>query len=433
MDADVVVIGGGFAGLIAARELAEGGRSVVLLEARDRLGGRTWTRPIAGTEVRAEFGAAWCYPEAQPALAAEIARGGVAMDRGDGGSSLAWFDGGELRVGDDAARWIRAAVAGTPAIGEAVRRVGAAVAAAPDGTPDLTGLDDLDVSVDAWLRANGVAPDADAFLRAFAATMGGADPGHLSMLGMVLDAAQEGYAFDDLTDDLGSTFVDGTASLVEAIAAQAPVDVRPSSPVVRVRATDVDVAADLARGGSVIARAAVVALPLHVWVDVAFDPPLGPAKQAAAVMGHAGASTKVVAVVDGMPDGLTAVGWPTPLQAVISGRRVPGGRLVTAFSGTRTVRPADRDAVERAVHAYVPAARVVASDGHDWVIDPYSKSTWFAPKPGWYAGDLEARLAPEGRIAFAGSDIADQGAGWIEGAVRTGHRAAGDVQRILGA
>ena len=49
MDADVIVIGGGFAGLVAARDLRAAGRSVVLLEARDRLGGRTWYRQMPGT------------------------------------------------------------------------------------------------------------------------------------------------------------------------------------------------------------------------------------------------------------------------------------------------------------------------------------------------------------------------------------------------
>ena len=44
MDIDVVVIGAGFAGIAAARDLVEAGRSVVVLEARDRIGGRTWWR-----------------------------------------------------------------------------------------------------------------------------------------------------------------------------------------------------------------------------------------------------------------------------------------------------------------------------------------------------------------------------------------------------
>ena len=50
---DVIVIGGGFAGVTAAREASLRGRSVLLLEARDRLGGRTWTAPWGGYADRA--------------------------------------------------------------------------------------------------------------------------------------------------------------------------------------------------------------------------------------------------------------------------------------------------------------------------------------------------------------------------------------------
>jgi monoamine oxidase len=132
-------------------------------------------------------------------------------------------------------------------------------------------------------------------------------------------------------------------------------------------------------------------------------------------------------------DDAVAIGWPAALQAVVSGPEVAGGRLVRGFSGTRAIRADDADAVERALRAFYPEARVSAAHGHDWVTDPYSKGTWFAAKPGWYDVPPAARRSMQGRVAFAGSDIASEGAGWIEGAVRTGRSAAADVLAVLGA
>ena len=57
---DVVIVGGGFAGVTAARELTMRGRRAVLLEARDRLGSRTYTSDHDGHAM--ELGGTWVHP-----------------------------------------------------------------------------------------------------------------------------------------------------------------------------------------------------------------------------------------------------------------------------------------------------------------------------------------------------------------------------------
>ncbi|HUQ74745.1 MAG TPA: FAD-dependent oxidoreductase, partial [Burkholderiales bacterium] len=61
---DVIVIGAGAAGLAAANELARAGRSVLVLEARERVGGRCWTRRMPGLEIPVELGAEFIHGEA---------------------------------------------------------------------------------------------------------------------------------------------------------------------------------------------------------------------------------------------------------------------------------------------------------------------------------------------------------------------------------
>src|SRR6266850_5421624 len=63
--ADVIVIGAGAAGLAAASELSRAGRRVLVLEARDRVGGRCWTRRMPGLEIPVELGAEFIHGEAK--------------------------------------------------------------------------------------------------------------------------------------------------------------------------------------------------------------------------------------------------------------------------------------------------------------------------------------------------------------------------------
>ena len=102
------------------------------------------------------------------------------------------------------------------------------------------------------------------------------------------------------------------------------------------------------------------------------------------------------------------------------------------FSVQDRVDLADGDAVAAAVRAHLPDATVLETAGHDWVGDRFSRGTWLSVPPTWFSdGTFDALIEPQGLLVFAGSDIASEGAGWIEGAVGSGIAAADRVQALL--
>ena len=123
---DVIVVGGGFAGVTAARECALRGRSVLLLEARDRLGGRTWSADWEGTRI--EYGGAWVHWH-QPHTFSELTRAGLRVELSDDAQRAGWYVGDERLSGHDrGARRDRPARLGPV---RRRRRRGAAAAARP--------------------------------------------------------------------------------------------------------------------------------------------------------------------------------------------------------------------------------------------------------------------------------------------------------------
>src|SRR5215467_11534436 len=93
---DVIVVGGGFAGVAAAREAVRAGRSALLLEARDRLGGRTWTAGWNGHDI--EYGGGWVHWH-QPHTWSEILRHGLEVELGPDAERAGWYVNGERRAG----------------------------------------------------------------------------------------------------------------------------------------------------------------------------------------------------------------------------------------------------------------------------------------------------------------------------------------------
>ena len=349
----VIVIGGGIAGLVAARDLSARGSRVTVLEARDRLGGRTWTRRMAGTDVEAEFGGTWFTRKLQPAIAREIERYGLSVNESVRFDRAVWAGTDGLVVGrspgDTFAPLFEPA---NQVMDAAVERVRQAFAAGTEIPPEF------DVPAAGWIERLDVPRATQEILLSWMAAVGGGDPAEQSILMLIGDLALTGFPLGASMEDVGESFVDGTAALVGALEADIRGEILRGVVVTRVEQDDRSVRVSTEDGGAFEADAAVVALPLNCLTDVAFSPGLDPALARAAEQRHAGRSTKVLAVAEGFGAATIGVGWGHPFQAAVGTREVPGGALVTGFDGMGLIHDAhDPQEIEAALRVFVARDR----------------------------------------------------------------------------
>jgi monoamine oxidase len=414
---DVIVVGGGMAGLVAARDLAQAGRSVRLLEARERFGGRAWAAPFEGRLV--ELGGGWFDTGLQHPLRDEVQRYGVEVVPAPAYGSVRWRTGGELRSGLpvplDAGGDLERVIVAINEAGRGYHHGG------------------LDVSLAEWLGRLDPHPATRDFVYGWVGLMSGADMDITpvsSLLGLV---AETGTAYA-LLSDLAEVFADGTNSLTDAIAADLGCPAETSRPVTAVRQDGDRVSVTTADGETLEAALCILAVPVNALAGIALEPALDPDLAEAVSTGHACHMTKLWMRATGVPQGMLAAGWDTPLHWVSAQKQVDDAQLVVGFAIEGALDDEDRDAVQAALRAYAPDAVVQSTFTHDWNADPYSLGGWMCPPVGWEAAGVLERLArPRGRVMLAGSDVSDEFGGWIAGAVASGRSRAALALEALGA
>jgi monoamine oxidase len=429
---DVIVIGAGLSGLVAARELEARGRAVRVLEARDRIGGRVWLQRGALHGLDLDMGAAW-VADVQRFVWAEADRYGVAREHDTLPATVRW------RLGDE--RCERPLPVGVADLGDLERAVAALLAAArrhdADRPPDAQGLEDLDVPASEWIAALGLAPRVRDLLLFWVAACSSAHPRDASVLDFLrwISAADHRVWAHLEAAVLGWRFPDGTAALYEGIAADVRGEVVLGAPVTAIERRDGGVAVTTARGGERhTARRAVVTVPIGVLPSIAFTPPLSADKQAAGRSNHAGQGVKAWVIARGIPEDLYAMGYGTRLDFAGAMETTPDGVLLVCFGpSSADLDVTDPTAVAAAVRELAPEADVVAVHAHDWAGDPYSRGTWAVLRPGQVHGAWSALRAPEDGVHFAGAHTALRWPSFMDGAIESGHRVAEEVDRSLGA
>jgi putrescine oxidase len=425
----VVVVGAGLAGLAAARDLAGAGRDVVVLEARNRPGGRVEQAEIPdgrvvqlGGEVVGDFHTSYLELAAElgltmrPSYVADP--GEITFDLVDG----AW-------VGDDVPWW-------TDADREDAGRVRALFAELsrsvdpddPWSHPDAARLDRL--SVNAWLREVGAAPAVIRAREVEALSLSGGSAERMSLLGVLrMDAAAGSPGEYDLDVWENQTVAEGSATVALRMAEELGERVRLGSPVRRI-AVGGGVEAFLADGSRVTGDAVVCAVPVGPLRDIALEG-VSPERLASLrCQRHARAGKVAVAYrssfwqelgQNGLCESENLFGSTWPQGEGVLSILVPPERLLHHLSTADEVRRAE--VLDGLARIYDERARdPVAYLQRDWGVDPWTLGyvTQWAPGDVMAVGPLHGTHEPP--FYVAGSD--HWVAGYMEGAVRTGRAAA---------
>jgi monoamine oxidase len=455
--ADVVVIGAGFAGLTAARELVRDDRSVFLLEARNRVGGRVLNKPVGGGE-ESETGGTFAGPTQNHILGLAEELGVDTFPTFNEGENVYFADGTRMTYSDSGPT-------GTappdptiiPDLATVVARLDEMSKQVPVDAPwEAASAADWDrQTLEQWINANSASPRFRALVPAATRPIFGAEPRELSLLFTLFYVAASGDERNAGTFERNFNtrdgaqmfrFVGGSELLCRRLARELGPRVKLRTPVSRIVVGKSGVRVE-SRRYTVTAKRVIVAVPPMLAGRIRYRPGLPASRRQLTQAMPQGTLLKVTAVYDrpfwrDMGLNGTAVSLNGPVNATFDDSPPDGspGVLFGFVGGDEGRRfrgqsKADRRAaVLKNLADYFGAAamRPRAYFETDW---PGAKWSRGGPVgiagPGVLLAHGPAIREPVGRIHWAGTETSNYWNGYMDGAIRSGKRAAREVLDLL--
>jgi monoamine oxidase len=460
LEADVAIVGAGLAGLVAARRLATAGARPLVVEARDRVGGRLLNEEIGDGKV-VEIGGQWIGPT-QDRIAALASGLGVptfptydegreVLEMGGRRTTYSDFDRVRPELLRDLSRTISplALIDFEQARARLDRMARRVPLAAPWQAPKARLWDGQTFAT--WVRRNTRTAGARSLFELVTEAVWAAEPADVSLL-HVLFYTRSGSGFNSLIGTDGGAqqdrFHGGSQRITLLMAEQLGTErMRLGAPVRRIEHSGdgVVVRAAGGNGGSVNVRAqrAIVAVPPTIAGRIDYDPPLPALRDQLTQRMPQGSVIKTMAIYDEpfwRQEGLSGQGTSDvgPARVTFDNSPPDGspGVLLGFLEGRFARHWATRPAAERreailAGHARLfgpRAAQPVAFVERIWSEEEWTRGCYgcLMTTGGWTEYGRALR-EPVGRLHWAGAETATVWNGYMDGAVRSGERAAAEI------
>ena len=431
---DIAIVGAGLSGLTTARDLQQAGcDSFVVLEARDRVGGRTLNHDLGGGQV-SDAGGQWIGP-GQTAVA-DLARqlGIGTVDTYCEGKTVILGGGGRLAMD------LKGGFGSDPAIAVRLSELAREVpAAAPWTSPRLAELDGM--TLGDWLVKQGIRPQDRAGWDMSAQLTGGSSPsltGLLQYLATINSGDSDFHRVEAIRDSAQETrFIGGAQSLSLKMAASLPGRLRLSCPVRRISGWDREVITLHTAQGELRARRAVMALHPALCQQIEFSPALPGPRAALQRAWPAVAPLRKTAMVYSRPfwreRGLNGhvLQYGGPLVWAYD-NSPPRGEIgvINAFvqPGQLPSDPAEAQRIQVEIYARAlgrEALKPLSYHDHDWATaDPWAITCLPAVPKGFWSQHGQGLRFPCGNLVWSGTETAERWVGYMDGAVSAGRRAA---------
>jgi monoamine oxidase len=442
LDADVVIVGAGLAGLTAAREVQRQGATALVLEARDRVGGRTLNESIGDGKI-VEVGGQWIGPgqDRLAALARELEVDTFPTHAT--GKNVIEFHGKLTRYSGTIPRIGRHVLADVAQAQLKIDRLAKRIPLDAPWTADNARKLDSQ-TFETWLRRNVYTKGGRALLELSIQAVWAAEPADLSLLHVLFYTHSAG-GFDVLLATDGGAqqdrFVGGSQLISIRLAEQLGYGVvHLRAPVTNIEHGEGRVRVSAGTGIDASGKLVILALPPTLTSRISYDPPLPGHRDQLTQRMPQGSVIKCMAIYDEpfwRADGLSGMATSDtgPAKIVFDNSPPDGspGVLLGFLEGERARVLGRLPANERREQIVAGLARIFgpkASKPANFVERSWAEEEWtrgcygcYMP-PGAWTSFGDALRAPIGPIHWAGAETATVWNGYMDGAVQSGERAA---------